>query len=342
MTAVVFLASKCKCGAGAHARESASICSEASREAGKSVRRRKRLQFRLGFTAEKRPPIDCMNRLLFIATLAFTMNQCVVRVPSAMAQDAKPEPVKAPPAAPLPEDQKNAQQARELLNQAIQALGGQAYLNVQNMQQQGRVFSFYHGRPTSNGVLFWRFVEYPDKERVEVTPQRDIATICIGDKGYEVTYKGPHPIEKKDLDDYLRRRKFSLETILRTWINDPGVALFYDGDSLAGSLAAKRVTLINSKNESVSIYFDIDSHLPIKKTYSWRDPVDHERNLEEETWNGYRNVQGVMTPYGFTRYFNGDMQTERFLTAASYNQVFNPAMFDPNSGYNPLKAQGKH
>ncbi len=283
-----------------------------------------------------------MNRLLLLATLALALNPCAGGVRPAMAQDAKPDSAPAKPAAPLPEDQKNAQQARELLNQAIQALGGQAYLTVQNMQQQGRVFSFYHGRPTSNGVLFWRFVEYPDKERVEVTPQRDIATIYTGDKAVEVTYKGPREIEKKDLDDYQRRRKFSLDTILRTWVNDPGVALFYDGDSLAGSLAAKRVTLINSKNESVSIYFDIDSHLPLKKTYSWRDPVDHERNLEEETWNGYRNVQGVMTAFGFTRYFNGDMQTERFLTAASYNQALNPAMFDPNSGYNPLKAQGKH
>ncbi len=92
----------------------------------------------------------------------------------------------------------------------------------------------------------------------------------------------------------------------------------------------------------MSIYFDIDTHLPIKKTYSWRDPIDHERNLEEETWNSYRLVQGIMTAFGFTRYFNGDMQTERFITSASFNQSLNPAMFDPNSGYNPLKAAGKH
>ena len=71
------------------------------------------------------------------------------------------------------------------------------------MQQQGRAYSFYHGRPTSNGVLFWRFVEYPDKERIEVTQERDVAYIYTGDKGYELTFKGPHAMEKKDLDDYL-------------------------------------------------------------------------------------------------------------------------------------------
>jgi hypothetical protein len=254
---------------------------------------------------------------------------------------AQTTPSSAPAEAAIPPDQKNAQQARDLLNQAIQALGGQAYLNAHDMQEQGRVYSFYHGRPTSNGVFFWRFVEFPDKERTEFTPQRDIARIYNGDKAYEVTYKGPKALDKKDLDDYLRRRRFSLETILRSWLNDPKVALFFDGSALAGSMAAQKVTLINDKNEAVSIYFDADTHLPIKKTYSWRDPVDKEKNTEEETFDGYRMAQGIMTPFGFTRYFNGDMQTERFMTNISYNQNPNPAMFDANSGYNPIKAEGK-
>ncbi len=210
------------------------------------------------------------------------------------------------------------------------------------MQQQGRTYSFHHGHPTSNGVLFWRFVEYPDKERVEVTQQRDVAALYIGDKGYELTYKGAHALEKKDLDDYLRRRRLSLETVLRTWVNDPGVALFYEGNSLAGTLPAQQVTLINAKNEAVSLYFDVDTHLPIKKSYKWRDPVDKERNVEEEIYDNYKPVQGVMTPYSFTRYFNGDMQTQRFINSAQFNQGLNPAMFYPNSGYDPNKAAGKH
>ena len=189
--------------------------------------------------------------------------------------------------------------------------------------------------------MFWSFTEFPDQERVEITKERDIAELYVGNKGYEITYKGSKAVEKKDLEDHLRRHKFSLETILRSWVNDPSVALFFDGNALADSLAAQRVTLINSKNESVSVYFDIDTHLPIKKTHSWRDPVDKERNAEEETYNGYRLIQGVMTPFGFTRYFNGDMQTERFVNSASYNQGLNPAMFEANSGYNPNKAAGK-
>ena len=163
--------------------------------------------------------------------------------------------VSSEPAAPsdpsIPrDDQENARQARALLDQAIQALGGQAYLNIHDMQQQGRTYSFYHGRPTSNGVVVLAIRRVSRQGADRSHPERDVAYIYTGDKGYEITYKGPHALEKKDLDDYLRRRRFSLENVLRTWINDPGVALFYDGNALAGNLPAQQVTLINSKERS--------------------------------------------------------------------------------------------
>jgi hypothetical protein len=286
----------------------------------------------------------CMKHPLLIVVLEFAFTASLINAASMQAQSGVQTPSQTAPATSpaIPLEQQNAHQARELIDQALQALGGDAYLRAHDLQEQGRTYSFYHGRPSSNGVFFWRFLEYPDKERIELTPQRDVAYVYVGDKGYELTYKGPRAVEKKDLDDYLRRRKFSLETILRSWVNDPTVALFFDGSALAGSLAAQRVTLINAKNEAVSLYFDIDTHLPIKKSYSWRDPADKEKNLEEETFDNYRSVDGVMTPFGFTRYFNGDMQAERFVTAASYNKSLNPAMFDPNSGYNPMKPAGKH
>ncbi|MGB2607152.1 MAG: hypothetical protein WBC78_26340 [Candidatus Sulfotelmatobacter sp.] len=264
--------------------------------------------------------------------------QAAPQTSQSATQSQSAAPSQSIPAADL----ENARKARSLLDQALQALGGQAFLNIHDMEEEGRTYSFYHGRPTSNGVLFWRFTEYPDKERIEITKERDVAYLYVGEKGYELTYKGPSAVEKKDLDDYLRRRRLSLNTLLRNWINDPKVAFFYDGTALAGNVTAEQITMINSKDEAVKLFFDLDTHLPLKKSYSWRDPVDKERNIEEELYDNYRLVQGVMTPWGFTRYFNGDMQTQRFTNAVHYNQGLNPAMFDPNSGYNPNKPGGKH
>jgi hypothetical protein len=283
-----------------------------------------------------------MKHFFLISVLAFTLATSGRGVPSATAQAGAQVSSESAAHPSVPTDQENARKARALLDQAIQALGGTTFLNIRDMQQEGRTYSFYHGRPSGTGALFWRFVEYPDKERIEVTKERDVAYIYTADKGYEVTFKGPHTVEKKDLEDYLRRRRLSLENVLRFWVNDPSVALFYDGNSLAGNLAAERVTLINAKNEAVSLYFDVDSHLPLKKSYRWRDPVDKERNVEEEVFDNYKPTHGVMAYYSFTRYFNGDMQSQRFINSIQFNQGLDPAMFEPNSGYNPMKASRKH
>jgi hypothetical protein len=231
----------------------------------------------------------------------------------------------------------NSDKAKAIIEQGIQALGGQIYLTIRDREQQGRGYGFHHGNPTGGGGPFWSFSEFPDKERVEFTKERDIAQVFVGDKGYEITFKGPHPVEQKDLDDYLRRRHYSLDRVLRTWINDPGVVMLFEGNAIAAQHSAYQVTLVNAQNESVTLYFDTDSHLPIKKSFEWRDPVDKQKNLEEEVYDNYRPVSGIMAPHNVTRYFNGDMSNQRYLTSVTINQGLDPAMFDPNSGYNPNK-----
>jgi hypothetical protein len=225
-------------------------------------------------------------------------------------------------------DQANTQKAQNILDQAIQALGGDAYMKIQDVSQEGRTYSFYHGRPNSDGLQFWRFSKYPDKERVELTKQRDVVEIVNGDKGYEVTYRGPRPQDEKNLKDYLKRRQYSLAWVLRGWLKEPGVALFYEDQTVAEGKTVDQVTVMNAKNQGVTLFIDSDTHLPLKKSFTWRDPNDKERNVEEETYANYRPAQGVMTPYTVTRYYNGDMSNQTFLTSATYNQNLSDSLFD--------------
>ncbi len=237
----------------------------------------------------------------------------------------------APPSQSVPVDQENARKARAVLDQTIQALGGSAYLNIQDITQQGRTYSFYHGRPNSLGILFWRFYRFPDRDRIELTKQRDVIYVYQGDKGYEITFKGPHPQDPKDLAEYLRRRHFSLDWVLRKWLSEPGVALFYEGQTVAEEKPVEQVTVMNAHNEGVTLYIGTDDHLPVKKTYSWRDATDKERNIEGEVYDNYREVQGVMTPHTITRFYNGDMSNQRFLTEVSYNQGISDSQFEPTA-----------
>ncbi|PYV85497.1 MAG: hypothetical protein DMG93_01230 [Acidobacteria bacterium] len=232
----------------------------------------------------------------------------------------------------LSTDQANVAKAKTILNQGIQALGGQAYLTWQELSQEGRAYSFHHGEANSLGTLFWRFKKYPDKERVELTKKRDVVEIFNGDKGYEVTYKGARNMDPKDeLDPYMRRHHYALEIVLREWLNQPGIALFYEGQTVAAQKETDQVTVMNSKNEAVTLNFDVNSHLPVKKKFTWRDPTDKERNVEEEIFDNYRMVQNIMTPFDVTRIYNGEMAAQSFLTSASYNQPVNDNLFDPHA-----------
>src|SRR5260370_38881426 len=93
---------------------------------------------------------------------------------SVVAQEGPPQPSPTSTAAgpAIAVDQENVGKAKALLDKAIHALGGEAYLAVRDLQQEGRTYSFHHGRPTSNGVQFWRFGEFPAKERIAITNQR--------------------------------------------------------------------------------------------------------------------------------------------------------------------------
>jgi hypothetical protein len=266
-----------------------------------------------------------MRRLLIV--LIFS----VVALGQATAPTAagKPSPQGSPVA------QENSGKAKALLDQAIQALGGQAYLEIQDVSQQGRTYSFHHGETTSTGVLFWRFVKFPDKERIEVTKQRDVAYVYNGDQAYEVTYKGTAEQDPKVVADYLRRRDHSLEWVLRRWLKEPGVALFYDGAAVAADKPADQVSIMNTRNDSVTLYLDSTTHLPIKKTFTWRDPTDNLRNTEEEAYDAYRTTQGIMTPYSVTRYYNGDMSNQRFLNTTTYNNGLSDSMFEAKATYDP-------
>jgi len=265
---------------------------------------------------------------------------------------ASPAPAAAPPAI---NDSDNARKAQALLDQAVDALGGQPYLTYANRTEEGRYYPLYHGRTESTGIPYRYYVEYPDRDRFEVIKTKDIhvlpgsidiggvkvknkadlVLIHNGNKGYETTYKGTAAQDKLELENYLRRRQHSLEWVFRKWLRDPNVALFYDGASIVNGKVTEGVTLLNNQDDSVKVFLDQNSHYPIKISYSWRDPKDKQKNVEDEVYDSYKLVQGIWTPHSITRYFNGETSQQRFISIASYNQTLPDSMFEAAVTYDP-------
>jgi hypothetical protein len=231
------------------------------------------------------------------------------------------------PTAPASPADENARKARALLDQCITALGGTAWLNIQDMEQEGRTYGFSRQGESGTGVPFWRSWKWPDKDRIELTKQRDWVIIHNGDAGFETTFRGTHPEDKEALRGFLERRHYSLEFVLRRWINEPGTMFFYDGQTVAERKQADQVTVLNAANEAATLYLDMTTHLPIKKSYTVRDPETREKNVEEEIYDNYHTVQGIPTPYDTARSHNGRPANQRFLNVVRYNTGVPDAKF---------------
>ena len=227
-----------------------------------------------------------------------------------------------------PEDTgaKNARQAKTVLDAMVQALGGQAWLNMRNMKRQGRVAAFFHGHPDLGTTEYFEFHQWPDHDRLEFTKHRDVVQFYVGRTGEEVTYKGRAALPQDLVDDYLRRRDHSIETVVKNWMNDPKTILIYEGQRLAERHLADQVTLISPENESVTIQTDVQTHLPLRRTFQWRDPIYKDKNTDAEEYDDYHTMEGFPTPFTISRYKNDDEIRQFYIVHVHYNQEL-PADF---------------
>jgi hypothetical protein len=223
-------------------------------------------------------------------------------------------------AQPGNEAAKNAVQARAALDAMVQALGGQAWLNMKNQMRQGHIAAFFHGQPDMGTTEYWEFHQWPDHDRMELTKHRDVVEFYVGRTGWEVTYRGKKPIPQDMVDDYLRRRDHSIETVVKVWLKDPRTILVYEGQHLAERHLAEQVTLISADNEAVTILMDVQTHLPLRRTFQWRDPLYKDKNTDAEEYDDYHTIDGFPTPFGISRFKNDEMIRQYYLVHVSYNQ----------------------
>ncbi len=246
-------------------------------------------------------------------------------------QDASTKPADAP---------SNQQKARALVDGMIQALGGEAYLTAQDYYSEGRSGS-YHNESLQGTSLFYRFWKWPDKDRIELTKQRDIVQLYVGDDAYEITYKGIRPLslEKEErVKQAIIRRHYSLENVLRNWLKEPGILLLDEGPSISEGHMAEKLTIINSKNESVTILVDPSTHLPLEKRFSVRDPRYRDRDEEVQIYGDWKEFQGINTPRMTVIKRNGETISQQIILNITYNIHPPDALFDPAvAKINPVK-----
>jgi hypothetical protein len=241
-----------------------------------------------------------------------------------------------------------ADKGRALLDAMVKALGGDAWLNREDWIFHGREATFYKGQPHEGAPEFEEYYRgNPFGERVIIishygviiaTDHSDLAEVWTKDDGFEVSYKGVKELPTKQVEDYQRRRRHSLEVVVEEWLKQPGVLVTYEGSGMVERRLAEQVSVLTASNDAVTLELDETTHLPLSISFEWRDPLYNDLNKDVQEFDDYHEVQGIMTPFAITRLHNGEMTGQRFLTKASYNAKLPADLFDPSR---PLQKKAK-
>jgi len=231
--------------------------------------------------------------------------------------------------------------ARLLLQQMLTALGGSAYLDIHDTVATGRVAGFFQSAPNGQLTKFVQLhralavsgikVTAPSADRIELTKKRDVIDIFSATDGVEITYKGRQYLPDELVSAYLRRRAHSIESIVRLWLPDPAVAVFYLGQENVGRRLADRVRLVSAQDDAVTLDIDAETHLPLRRTFRWRNPAYKDFDEDSAEYAAYQTVQGFATPFNITRYRNGDMVEQRYIDSVQYNTGLPDSLFDAAS-----------
>jgi hypothetical protein len=219
----------------------------------------------------------------------------------------------------------------QLFEDAIQALGGDTYLQVKDAVSEGNYFQFDRQGNNYPLIKFNDFTKLPDKSRYELGNRKKERTVTVFNlernegwilEGQKDTVEAT-PARMKEFKNSV---KHSIETIFRYRYRDPANKLFYMGPGEGQEVTLELVKILDPENDEVTVYFDRVTKLPAKVEYVTIDKQGV-RLRQVDEFSQWHSVQGVMTPLRVDGYVNKRQSYQSFVTSIRYNTDLSDAVF---------------
>jgi len=227
-------------------------------------------------------------------------------------------------------DQSEAK-AKQVLQQAITALGGDAYLNVQDVTCTGRMTAFDHSGDLSGLEDFISYSKPPNKTRQENLPKRNIINVFNGDAGWELDRGGVTEAPPTDMAQFTQNIHNDIDNILRHRIHEPGMIFRYAGTDIVDLHAVEWIELVDNDNNTIRISFDRTTHLPMQKILETINQRTQFKSQEIEYFSNFHPIQGIQTPFQTTRNRNGLKVYQAFYDKCDYNTGVADSLFTRES-----------
>jgi len=223
--------------------------------------------------------------------------------------------------------------ARRVVERAVAAMGGEAYLGMERTASRGRYFIFRRGGKGFTRFSDWTMYRPHVKWRFQLGKGDRSSTRVIDlELGKGWLLEGKDSVEElpeEEVEEFRRSVKLDLDVLLRDRLDEEGMSLFYYGpDEVAGRGDFEAVEFVDSSNNGAVVFFDRSSHRPAKMEWYFRDK-NGLRHKEETEYSNWHTIRGVTLPLRIDVYVDDEISSQRFVEEMEVNPKFPEGVFEP-------------
>jgi len=240
---------------------------------------------------------------------------------------------------------------KHIVNECLEALGGDRFLNMQTREESGRAYSFYREQLTGLSIakIYTRY--YPGvkdtaddlavRERENFGKKEDFGVLFEEKEAWDVTYRGARPLAQDRFDRYKETTLRDIFYILKVRLHEPGMVIEARGADVLQNSPVEIVDITDADNRTTTVYFHQTTKLPVRQVFSRRDPVTKQKDEEITFYSKYRDIGGgVQWPFAIERARNGEKIYQMFAEAVQINNSkVADDLFDLPNGVKKLKPE---
>lgn len=264
----------------------------------------------------------------------------IVLSATAISAFAQATPANSPPKVEVTTAQgANDRKAEEIVQRAIAAQGGGAYLGVRTIIGRG-YFSQFDKGVALPPQKFIDYLAFPDRERTEFRGGRGRSIQTNdGERGwlYEQATRSLADMTPEQVANFKIAMRTSTDSLLRGWWRREGARLTYLGRREAG--LAKRneaVRLTYPDGLTVDYEFGAKDGLPAKTMYK-RKNAEGEEVMEEDRFASYQTINGLTVPFVIDHYRAGEQSSRINYDSIEFNAAIPDTLFAKPASIKAIK-----
>ena len=235
-----------------------------------------------------------------------------------------------------PQQESRPERGRRVVHEALAALGGDAFLALQDRTETGRLYSFDNGLPSGGGTIATIYTQYltpvAGKFSVRIRQvfgknQDEGGFLFTPDGAWDVSFRGARPLGDAEFATYQDTTLRGIFYILRQRLDEPGLSFYSQGGDIFEHVPVEIVDITDAAGSTVTVYFDRNTHLPLRQSYRRRNTQFDDFDVEVTAFAKYREFKGVKLPLETRREHNGQKVFEMFLESVELNKDLRDEVF---------------